>query len=230
MYRQYESYSTEMSCFQSIRAVTAHPSASASDNSDDEYTTFTPLMPAMHVHQLLQRSSGFPRHLWQSPVFDNLGTLGEDGYAVFLREEFKPQTIILTAIVVSLMITAIVLLSPGQLFHVYEFNEHTALIFGYVVISTDLLAFLVLRPKNLEFRKVKGMSLWFTFLLVLYFYQLRQFPRVVALSVFLPCFSVCISLILLRMLAPDWTHPRFSLGWKEVRVRFLHWNKGAKQP
>lgn len=157
-------------------------------------------------------------------MIDKLGNLGAEGYAVFLREEFKPNTIILTAIGTSVIPTAILLafINPGC--HDLAFNGHfqTIFVLNYVIFTFDLLGLLALHVKGLVPREVKWMGSLLALVLVLDVYQHTRFPQAAALNVFLLCFSTCISLLLLRMIAPDWTHPRIALAWKGIRFPFLH--------
>ena len=197
MQSQYGSYSTTLSCFQSIETITAR------------------------LDHSLERT----RHL---PLTDKFGTLGEDGYAVFLREEFKPDTIILAAIGVSVIPTTIILASTNDGNHDPRFNKHfqKLFVFSYIVFTLDLLALLALHMKGLVPREIKWMASLLALTVALTIHQHMRFAQA-ALSVFLPCFSTSISLLLLRMIAPDWTHPRIALAWKGIRFSFLHWNKGA---
>ena len=203
MQSQYGSYSTELGCFQSIETITARHMKSTSNSSDIAFALINMmLIPFDRLERM--------RHI---TIIDKLGTFGEDGYAVFLREEFKPDTIILTAIVVSIIPTAILLTSINQGFHDLGFN--------YVIFTFDLLA-----------------CLFFSFDLLarLFFSFERGLDGLVAWlysgTLFLPApssSSKWVFTLILRMLAPDWTHPRIALAWKEIRFSFLHWNKGAKQ-
>lgn len=199
MQSQYGSYSTTLSCFQSIETITAHPNRS------------------------LERT----RYI---PVTDKSRTLGEDGYAIFLREEFKPSTIILTAVGASLIPTALLLAFINQDIHNPRLNKHFQIlfIFGYAIITLDLLTLLALHVKALVPREIKWMAPLLALTLAITVQGHMRFPRFKAVSMFLPCFSTSISLLLLRMIAPDWTHPRIALAWKGIRFSFLHWNKGAK--
>lgn len=208
MLSQYGSYSTKLGCFQSIETITARHMEDTSDSSDIAFALINAVLIPF----------GRPERTRHIPIMDKLGTFGEDGYAVFLREEFRPDTMILTAIGISVIPTAILLTSINQGFHDLGFN--------YVIFTFDLLALLSLHLKGLVPREVNWMGSLLGFTLGLNFYQ----HQAAALHGFLPCFSMCISLLLLlRMLAPDWTHPRIALAWKEIRFSFLHWNKGAKQ-
>lgn len=197
---QYGSYSTTLSCFQSIESITARPNLYG-----------------------LERM----RH---KPLTDKFGTLGEDGYALFLREEFKPDTIILAAVGASVIPTVILLAFTNHAIHDLGFNKHSQklFVFNYVIFTSDLLALLALHVKGIVPREIKWMASLLALTLALTIHQHMRFPQTAALSVFLPCFSTSISLLLLRMIAPDWTYPRIALAWKGIRFSFLHWNKGTK--
>ena len=155
--------------------------------------------------------------------------LGEDGHAVLLLEEFKLDVVVFTSVEISILIVALVLFSGRQIFHISGLDEQlpTFVTLGDTAITIDLLALFGLGPGNLELIIATVMSFWFAFNLVIYLCSHAQLSRA-TLSAISLCFNICKSIILLRMLASDWTHPRISLAWKEIRLPSLRWNKGAK--
>ena len=161
---------------------------------------------------------------------DKLGILGAEGYAVFLREEFKPATIILTAIGMSIIPTAILITYLHPACRYPGFNAYFQIFFvlNYVIFIYDNLALLALFVKEHMPGAVKWMGFLLAFGPVLN-NQLMLIPQATALNVFLLCCSMCVRLLLLWMLTPDWTHPHITLAWKGIHLSFLHWNKGARQ-
>lgn len=220
-----------MNCFQSIEAVTARPSAGAADRSEDKRASFAPPILRILSFDLPLRPTGVHRRLHQTPFLDEPSKIGDEGYAVFLREDFQPKYIIILTAVGTIITTATVLSSVKQSFHLFELVTlfQISLIVGYAIVTTPLLAFLVLRPKKLQLTEViwMGSSLAYTF--VLYFY--RRTWQAETLNVFLPWLGICSAVQLFKVRGHEWTERQspISLDWKEIRLSFLH-DRGSRQP
>ena len=162
---------------------------------------------------------------------DKLGILGAEGYAVFLREEFKPATIILTAIGMSIIPTAILItyLHPACRYPGFNAYFQVFFVLNNVIFIFDNLALFfnltVKEPMPGEIKRIPGLVL----LALILNNEHPLTPQATARNVFLLCCSMCVCLLLLWMLTPDWTHPRITLAWKGIHLPFLHWNKGARQ-
>lgn len=221
-----------MNCFQSIGAVTTRPSASSSNRSDRfdvEHAFFTEILLSLD----LGFSSGrLQRRLRQFQLSDKRSKLGDEGYAVFLREDFNRINIAYTAVAISIMIAAIVQLLAGQGSHVIELVTilHIALIFGHNIVTTRLRTSWSLRPRKLSRIEVISIGSWIAYNLGNFYF--RRSGHSSNKYVFQKCLQICIFIMVAMERAPEWSeeHNRLSLDWKEIRLPFLDQNKGPKQP
>ena len=164
-----------------------------SDRLDDEYTPIAPLLPGMLASGLLD--------LRMTPL-DKFSRLGHHGYAVFFREGFQPNVNEYTAIGISVIVPAVVLLCE----HVLNKGVKISLLFGIFGVMQPL-AFSALRPKKLESIKGRWMASWLAFTLVSFPYGYMHYPQAAIFKVFLLRSSICVSLITTwdASTGPDWT-------------------------
>lgn len=162
--------------------------------------------------------------------------IGDEGYAVFLREDFHPMYIIIFGAIIiltavgTIIPTATVISSVKQSFRLFELVMLFQIsLVGYAIVTTPLLAFVVLCKKKLQLTEVIWMGSWLAYTFVFYFY--RRTWQVEALIVFLPWLVIFSAVQLFKVRGHGWTERQspISLEWKEIRLSFLH-DKGSRQP
>ena len=188
-----------MNCFQAIEAITAPPVAGASG-------------PLEYEQISLQHPNN--KH----------GTFGQDGYALFVRENSKLNIAGLTR--VGLYIT----IARG--FHSSGFDDlyehYYRLIFCSFVLSV-VLYYPVLRLKKLELPGTITVDLWIGTPMLLFYYFYLDSLEALGLRVFL-LYLICIILTHCSILAMYWPQLTWiSWDWKEFRLPYFHENKGTKQ-
>lgn len=102
---QYGSYSIELNCFQSVETVTACHNASDHSNQNDDL--LAKLISRELLDDPLQGPNLYLRHYLHTSLRKNKSMFGGDGYALFLREEFKSRDTFRQAIVIVTLSTAI---------------------------------------------------------------------------------------------------------------------------